>query len=105
MARAPQHRAARASVGRKSLQPAGSTVDVTIPVEPEAAAALADARNREAVGRLVSRILRPASGPTPLAQAIAEMKADARAAGLSDADIDAELAAYNAERRDRGADD
>jgi hypothetical protein len=75
------------------------TVDVTIPVEPEAAAALTDERNREAVGRLVSRVLRPASGPTPLAQAIADMKADARAAGLSDADIDAELAAYNAERR------
>lgn len=32
-----------------------NTVDVTIPVEPEAAAALSDARNREAVGRLVSR--------------------------------------------------
>ena len=78
------------------------TVDVTIPVEPEAAAALADIRNREAVGRLVSRVLRRGSGPTPLAQAIAEMKADARAAGLTDADIDAELAAYNAERRDRG---
>jgi len=78
------------------------TVDVTIPVEPEAAAALADARNREAVGRLVSRVLRPAAGPTPLARAIAEMKADARAAGLSDADIDAELAAYNAEQRERG---
>lgn len=77
------------------------TVDVTIPVEPEAAAALTDPRNREAVGRLVSRVLRPASGPTPLAQAIAEMKADARAAGLSDADIDTELAAYNAERRER----
>lgn len=75
------------------------TVDVTIPVEPEAAAALADARNREAVGRLISRVLRPRSGPNPLAEAIAEMKADARAAGLSDADIDAELAAYNAERR------
>jgi hypothetical protein len=29
------------------------------------------------------------------------MKPDARAAGLTDADIDAELAAYNAERRDR----
>jgi hypothetical protein len=28
------------------------------------------------------------------------LKADARAAGLTDADIDAELAAYNAERRD-----
>ncbi len=77
-----------------------SMVDVTIPVEPEAAVALADARNREAIGRLVSRVLRPRSGPSPLAQAIAEMKADARAAGLTDADIDADLAAYNAERRD-----
>lgn len=77
-----------------------NTVNVIIPVEPEAAAALADARNREAMGRLVSRVLRPRSGPSPLAQAIAEMKADARAAGLTDADIDAELTAYNAERRD-----
>jgi hypothetical protein len=75
-------------------------VDVTIPVDAEAAAALSDVRNREAVGRLVSRVLRPRSGLTPLAQAIAEMKADARAAGLTDADIDVELAAYNAERRD-----
>jgi hypothetical protein len=78
-----------------------STVDVTIPVEPEAAAALADARKRAAVGRLVSRVLRPRSGPSALAQAIAQLKAEARAAGLTDADIDAELAAYNAERRDR----
>ena len=75
------------------------TVDVTIPVEPEVAATLADARNRAAVGRLVSRVLRPRSGPSPLAQAIAEMKADARAAGLTDAEIDAELATTNAERR------
>jgi hypothetical protein len=81
--------------------PMDRTVDVIIPVEPEAAAALADARNREAVGRLVSRVLRPRSGPNPLARAIAELKAEARAAGLTDADIDAELAAYNAERRDR----
>ena len=79
------------------------TVDVTIPVEAEAAAALADARNREAVGRLVSRVLRPRAGPSPLAQAIAELKAEARAVGLSDADIDAELVAYNAERRDRSS--
>jgi hypothetical protein len=81
-----------------------SRVDVTIPVEPEVAAALTDARNRAAVGRLVSRVLRPRSGPSALAQAIAELKAEARAAGLTDADIDAELAAYNAERRDRTAD-
>ncbi len=78
-----------------------NTVNVTIPVEPEAAAALADARNREAVGRLISRVLRPRPRPSPLAQAIAEIKADARAAGLTDADVDDELAAYNAERRER----
>jgi hypothetical protein len=82
----------------------GKTVDVTIPVEPEVAAALVDTRNREAVGRLISRVLRPRAGPSPLAEAIAELKAEARAAGLTDADIDAELAAYNAERRDRSVD-
>ena len=82
----------------------GKTVDVTIPVEPEVAAALVDPRNRAAVGRLVSRVLRPRSGPSPLADAIAELKAKARAAGLIDAEIDAELAAYNAERRDRSVD-
>jgi hypothetical protein len=77
------------------------TVDLTIPVEPAAAAALADVRNREAVSRLVSRVLRQRSGPSPLARAIADLKAEARTAGLGDADIDAELAAYNTERRDR----
>lgn len=77
-----------------------TTIDVIIPVEPDAAATLADARNRAAIGLLVSRVLRPRSGPSALARAIAEMKEDARAAGLTDADIDAELAAYNAERRD-----
>lgn len=76
-----------------------TTVDVTIPVDTNAAKALTDTRNREAVGRLVSRVLRPRSGPSALAQAIADMRADARAAGLTDADIDAELTAYNAERR------
>jgi hypothetical protein len=88
---------------RKEVQ-MGKTVDVTIPVEPAAAAALADVRNREAVGRLVSRVLRPRSGPSPLARAIAELKAEASSAGLSDAEIDAELAAYNAERRDHNSD-
>jgi hypothetical protein len=78
-----------------------NTIDVTIPVEPEAAAALADARNREAVGRLISRVLSARSGPSPLAEAIAALKAEVRQAGLTDAEIDAELAAYNAERRDR----
>ncbi|HYZ24576.1 MAG TPA: hypothetical protein VE690_20690 [Rhodopila sp.] len=49
---------------------------------------------------LVSRVLRPHRGPSELAQAIADAKAEARAAGLTDPDIDAELAAYNTERRD-----
>jgi len=71
-----------------------------LPVDPEVVAALADVPNREAVRRLVRRVLRSRSGLSPLAQAIAELKADARAAGLTDADIDAELAAYNTERRD-----
>ena len=79
------------------------TIEVRIPVEPEVAAVLRDKRNRRAVGRLVSRALRPRSGPDALARAMAELQAEARAGGLTDIDIDAELAAYNAERRNRGS--
>lgn len=43
------------------------TVPATIEVEAAAAAALADARIRVAMGRLVSRVLRPRSGPSELA--------------------------------------
>lgn len=75
------------------------TVAVTIEVEAAAAAAMADARTRAAIGRLVSRVLNPQPGPSQLAQAIAAAKAEARAAGLTDTAIDAELAAYNGERR------
>ena len=38
----------------------------------------------------------PRSGPSPLAQAVAELKAEVRQVGLTDAEIDAELAAYDA---------
>jgi hypothetical protein len=48
-------------------------------------------------------VLRPRAGPSSLAQAIAELKAEASAAGLSDVDIDVELAVYNAEYRDGSA--
>jgi hypothetical protein len=54
-------------------------MDVTIPVAPEAA--LADSRNREAVGRPVSRVLRARSDPSPLARAIAGMKAELNGTG------------------------
>jgi hypothetical protein len=75
------------------------TVAVTIDVAPKVAAAFGDPRTRAAMGRLVSRVLNPQPGPSELARAIVEAKAEARAAGLTDADIDAELEAYNAERR------
>lgn len=72
---------------------------IEIPVEAETARALADARRREAVGRLIDRMVRPASGDDPLAALLAEASHQARRAGLTDEEVDAELAAYNAERR------
>jgi len=77
-----------------------NTVEIIIPVEAAAAPALADGRTRAALGRLVSRVLRPQAGPSELAIAIAELQAEAAAAGLDDSAIAAELEAYNAEGRD-----
>jgi hypothetical protein len=73
-------------------------VDVVIPVEAEAAAALSDTRKREAVGRIVSRILRPHPDHDPLVETMERLGADAQAKGLTDEAIDAELAAHKAER-------
>lgn len=73
---------------------------VQIPVSREAAEALGDEAKRQKVGRLVSDILRPSSPEhDPLAALIAEVKAQAAADGLTAEEIDAELAAYNAEGR------
>jgi hypothetical protein len=75
-------------------------VMVEIPVLRDAAAALGDERRRATVGKLVSNLLRPSSPKDdPLALIIAEIKAEARADGLTDEEIDAELAAYNGENR------
>ncbi len=71
---------------------------IEIPVEEAAAAALSDARRREAVGRLVDRLVRPGADD-PLIALFERTEADAREAGLTEAEIEAELAAYNAERR------
>ena len=71
---------------------------IEIPVEPATAAALADARRREAVGRLVDRLVRPGADD-PLIALFERTAAEARQAGLTEAEIEAELAAYNAERR------
>ena len=73
---------------------------VEIPVTPEAAQALSDPERRRRIGAFVSRLVSPASPEdNPLAAIFAEIKAAARAGGLTDEEIDAELAGYNAERR------
>ncbi len=72
---------------------------IEIPVEAATAAALSDARRREAVGRLVDRLVRPGADD-PLIALFERTAAEARQAGLTEAEIEAELAAYNAERRD-----
>jgi hypothetical protein len=78
----------------------GEFVMVQIPVSREAAAALSDTARRDKMGKLVSDLLRPETPEDdPLAALIAEIKTKARSDGLTDEAIDAELAAYNAERR------
>jgi len=67
---------------------------------PEAAEALGDPERRQRVGKLVSSLLHPRSlGDDPLAAIFASIKSAARADGLTDEEIEAELAAYNAEGR------
>jgi hypothetical protein len=75
-----------------------STVMVEIPVDEETAAALADPRRRQAVGELVKLMVRPAAGNDPLATLLETTRREAAAAGLSDLDIEEELAAWKAER-------
>lgn len=74
-------------------------VRVEIPVDEDAAEALRDEDRRARVGRLVSQVARLYQGPDPLAAVLERTAAAAQAAGLTDAEIEAELAAYNAERR------
>ena len=71
---------------------------IEIPVEAATAVALSDARRLEAVGRLIDRLVRPGADD-PLVALLERTAAEARDAGLTAAEIEAELAAYNAERR------
>jgi len=80
------------------------TVDIVIPVEPQVAARLADPAVLAQAAALVNRTFRPASVER-LFEAIAALKAEDHANGLTDEIIDEELAAYNAERRTRGGAD
>ena len=71
---------------------------IEIPVEEATAAALSDARRREAVGRLVDRLVRPGADD-PLIALFVRTAAEAQGVSLTEAEIEAELAAYDAERR------
>jgi hypothetical protein len=76
----------------------GTTVEVTIPVDESAAVELRDAGQREAVGRLVSRVLEcRRRGAEHLVGVMDRFATEARANGLTDEILDAELAVYNAE--------
>ncbi|MEO8883228.1 MAG: hypothetical protein ABI377_07455 [Devosia sp.] len=75
------------------------TVDVAIPVDARVAAALDDVMMRALAGRMVSHMLE-APSVERLFEVIDTMKAEAHSRGLTDEILDAELAAYNAERRD-----
>ena len=81
--------------------PMPDTVPVTIEVEPDAAAALADPVTRARLERLVRRTLRPTGGVDRLFAAMDALSDEAHRRGLTDEILEAELSAYNAERRDR----
>ncbi len=76
------------------------TVPVTLDVEPDVAAALADPATRARLERLVRRTLRPAGGVDRLFATMDALSEEARRRGLTDEILEAELAAYNAEHRD-----
>jgi hypothetical protein len=75
-----------------------AVANIEIPVAEETARALDDPRVRDAVGRLVDRMVRP-DADDPLAIVLARTAKAAAAAGFTEEELRAELDAYNAERR------
>ena len=73
-----------------------STIEV--PVQEETAAALADPRRLAAVGRLIDHLVRP-DGDDPLIALLERTAAKAAEAGLTEDELNKELATYNGERR------
>jgi hypothetical protein len=76
-----------------------TTVDVSIPIDAEAAKSLQTPSQREALGRYLSAMFREGRLNDALAEAIAVAKREARAGGLTDADVDDEIEAWRADRR------
>lgn len=76
------------------------TVPVTLDIDAGVAPALDNALTRSLAGRLVSRMLESASVER-LFEVMDAISAEARERGLTDEILEAELAAYNAERREQ----
>jgi hypothetical protein len=74
-------------------------VNVTIPVDEAVARALDTPEQLERIGRLVTKIVRPYGDDDPLAILLEAMARKAAEAGLTDEEVDAELASHKAERR------
>lgn len=78
------------------------TIPVTFQLDPETATALADPVTRARIERLIRHTARPPAGSVDrLFAAMDALSDDAERRGLTDEILDAELAAYNAEHRER----
>jgi hypothetical protein len=75
----------------------GNSVEVTIPVDADAAQALISPTRRAAAGRYLSSLLKRDRVRDLVAEAIGEAKEEAHTRGLTDGDIDAELEAWRVE--------
>jgi hypothetical protein len=76
------------------------TVRIEIEVTEEAASILRDEARRRSVGRMVSELVsRKSPDDHPLRRIFAQIKREARADGLTDKEIEAELKRHRAERR------
>ena len=78
-------------------------VKVEIPVDEEVAADLSEPVRLAAVGQLVSRMLRPTAASDPVGALLDEIGRRAELSGLTQEDIDQELAGWKAERAARRA--
>ena len=73
-------------------------VKVELSVSAETAAVLQNEEHRQVAARIVEEVMRPKE-KDPLMRAMDAMAAEAKAAGLTEEDIEAELAAHKIERR------
>ena len=76
-------------------------VKVEIPVDEDVAADLSEPVRLAAVGQLISHVLRPTASSDPVGTLLDQIGRRAELAGLTQEDIDQELAAWKAERAAR----